>query len=198
LRDLHREKIWDPVTRLWHWLFATVVVAGWSFGKFMSFSTIQWHFYCGYAILGLLAFRYLWGFIGPAPVRYRSLIRTPTQTFTYLKTITSRDPSGARGHNPLGSLAVIAMILLITAQASSGLFIVSDDYFESGPLSYLVSDAASNRLTWWHHLLSKFILVIVGLHVAAIFYYLLWKKENLISAMITGWKWVKSAPDSEH
>lgn len=196
MTDLHREKIWDPVTRLWHWVFATFVVVGWSFGKFMSFSTIQWHFYCGYTILGLLIFRYLWGFVGPAPVRYRALIPNPAQVFTYLKDFVSRNPSGARGHNPLGSLSVIAMMLLITAQASSGLFIVSDDYFESGPLSYLVSDAASNRLTWWHHLLSKFVLAIVCLHVAAIFYYLVWKKENLIKPMITGWKWVKQVSDS--
>lgn len=195
MTDLHREKIWDPVTRLWHWLFATVVVVGWSLGKFMSFSTVQWHFYCGYTILGLLIFRYLWGFVGPTPIRYRALVPKPAEAFAYLKGFTSRHPSGTPGHNPLGSLSVIAMMLLLTGQASSGLFIVSDDYFESGPLSYLVSDAVSNRLTWWHHLLSKFILVIVGLHVAAIFYYLLWKKENLIKPMITGWKWVKSASD---
>ena len=86
------------------------------------------------------------------------------------------------------------MILLLTAQATSGLFIVSDDFFESGPLAYLVPDSVSNRLTWWHKLLSKFILVIISLHVAAIFYYLLWKKENLIKPMITGWKWVRSVP----
>ena len=186
------------MTRLWHWVLAIVVVLGWSFGKFMSFSTIQWHFYCGYTIIGLLIFRYLWGFAGPAPVRYRELLPTPARTFAYLKNIGKRNPGGEPGHNPLGSLSVIAMILLLTAQATSGLFIESDDFFESGPLAHLVSDAVSDRLTWWHKLLSKFILVIVGLHVAAIFYYLLWKKENLIKPMITGWKWVRSASDSEH
>ena len=170
------------------------MVLGWSFGKFMSFSTIQWHFYCGYTIIGLLIFRYLWGFAGPAPVRYRALLPTPARTFAYLKEFGKRNPSGSPGHNPLGSLSIIAMILLLTAQATSGLFIVSDDFFESGPLAYLVPDSVSNRLTWWHKLLSKFILVIIGLHVAAIFYYLLWKKENLIKPMITGWKWVRSVP----
>ncbi len=129
--------------------------------------------------------------------RSLSSIPNTAQTFAYLKKVGNREPSGSSGHNPLGVLSVIAMILLLTAQVSSGLFIVSDDYFESAPLAYLVSDAASNRLTWWHHLLSKFILVVVGLHVAAIFYYLIWKKENLIKPMITGWKWVKSPPDRE-
>jgi len=196
LRQLHHEKIWDPVTRLWHWSFALVVVAGWSFGEFMSFSTIRWHFYCGYTILGLLAFRFVWGFFGPASVRHRALIPKPTQVFAYLTDFVKREPSGARGHNPLGSLSVIVMMFLLTAQAFSGLFIVSDDYFESGPLSFLVSDVASNRLRWWHHLLSKFVVGIVCLHVAAIFYYFFWKKENLIKPMVTGWKWVKPESSS--
>ena len=191
--DLQRVKIWDPVTRLWHWVLATVVVLGWSFGKFMSFSTIQWHFYCGYTIIGLLLFRYLWGFFGPAPVRYRAFFASPSRILAYLKEIGSRSPSGTPGHNPLGALSAIAMILLLTAQATSGLFIESEDFAESGPLAYLVSDAISDRLLWWHRLSSKFLLALVGLHVAAIFYYLIWKKENLIRPMITGWKWVKPA-----
>jgi cytochrome b len=181
---------------LWHWVFATAVVAGWCFGEFMSFSTIGWHFYCGYTILGLLAFRYVWGFFGPPPVRHRALLPKPTQVFAHLGNFFKREPSGTHGHNPLGSLSVIVMILLLTAQASSGLFIVSDDYFESGPLSFLVTDEVSNRLTWWHRLLSKFVVAIVCLHIAAIFYYLLWKKENLIKPMITGWKWVKPESNS--
>jgi cytochrome b len=92
---------------------------------------------------------------------------------------------------------VIAILLLLTAQAGSGLFLVSDDYFESAPLAHLVSEAVNNRLTWWHKLLSKFVLGIVGLHVAAIFFYLVWKKENLIMPMISGWKWVKPSAKSD-
>jgi cytochrome b len=89
------------------------------------------------------------------------------------------------------------MVLLLTAQAASGLFIVSDDFFESAPLAHLASDAVRPRLTWWHKLLSKFIPALVGLHVTAVFFYLLWKKENLIKPMTTGWKWVNSTSDSK-
>ena len=195
--DLQRVKIWDPVTRLWHWVLVMVVVLGWSFGKFMSFSTVQWHFYCGYTVIGLLLFRYLWGFFGPAPVRYRAFVASPSEIWTYLKAMGLRHPSGTPGHNPLGALSAIAMILLLTAQATSGLFIVSEDFSESGPLAFLVSDTISDRLIWWHRLLSKLILAIVGLHVAAIFFYLFWKKENLIQPMLTGWKWVKRTEPRE-
>jgi len=173
------------------------VISGWCFGKFMSFTTLQWHFYCGYTVLGLIIFRCLWGFVGPAPIRYRALLSTPSALFAYSKNFGRRSPSGTPGHNPIGSLSVIAMLLLLTAQASSGLFIEAEDFFESAPLSYLVSDAISNQLTWWHKLISKILLGAVGLHVAAIFYYLLWKKENLILPMFTGWKWVKARSESE-
>jgi cytochrome b len=191
LQGLQLDKIWDPVTRLWHWVLVLAVGIGWAFGKFMSFDTIQWHFYIGYLVLGLMAFRLLWGFIGPEPVRYRAIIPTPTATIRYLRHIGRREPSGSRGHNPLGSLSVIAMLVAITAQGVTGLFIESEDFFESAPLAGYVSESMTSRLTWWHHFNADVILVLVILHVAAILFYLLWKKENLIKPMISGWKWVK-------
>lgn len=157
----------------------------------MSFDTIQWHFYIGYSILGLMLFRYFWGFVGPEPIRYRALCPTPTQTFQYLKTIGSRDPSGSPGYNPLGALSVIAMLVAISAQAVTGLFVESEDFFEYGPLAEFVSDTTIGRMTWWHRFNADIILILVILHVSTILFYLVWKKENLIKPMITGWKWVK-------
>ena len=191
MQELNLEKIWDPVTRLWHWVLVLAVSVGWSFGRFMSFDTIQWHFYIGYLVLGLMVFRYLWGFIGPAPVRYKALLPTPRGLLAYLRHLGKRQPSGSPGHNPIGALSVILMMLAISAQAVTGLFIQSDDFFEYGPLAGYVSEATVNKLTWWHHLNADFILILVVLHVSAILFYLLWKRENLIKPMITGWKWVK-------
>ena len=197
MQGFNLEKIWDPVTRLWHWVLVLAVAVGWSFGKFMSFDNIQWHFYIGYLVLGLMLFRYLWGFAGPAPVRYRALLPTPTDVVSYLRHIWRREPSGTPGHNSLGSLSVILMLLSITSQAVTGLFIESDDLFESGPLLNYVSEATVSKLSWWHHLNADFILVLVVLHVGTILFYLLWKKENLIKPMISGWKWVKCDADKQ-
>ena len=189
------EKIWDPVTRLWHWVLVLSVGVGWSFGRFMNFDTIQWHFYLGYLVLGLMVFRFLWGFIGPRPVRFSALVPTPAGLFGYLRHAGQRKPSGTPGHNPLGSLSVILMLLSITAQAVTGLFIQSDDFFEYGPLAGYVSESVVNRMTWWHHLNADFILALVILHVGAILFYFAWKRENLVKPMITGWKWVRRDSD---
>ena len=192
--QLELQKIWDPVTRLWHWVLAAVVITNWIFGEFMSFDTITWHFYLGYTVLGLLAFRLLWGFVGPVPIAWRSLIPRPKSVTDYLHNIGRREPSGTPGHNPLGSLSVLALLLALAGQAGTGLFIESDDFFESAPLVGYVSEATVNSMTWWHHFLAEVLLVLVGLHLAAIMFYLLWKQENLIKPMITGWKWVRKKP----
>lgn len=197
MADFRREKIWDPVTRLWHWTLAIVVTTGWCLGEFMTFSTIEWHFYCGYAVLGLLAFRLLWGLVGPRPVRLTALVPSPRSVFAYLGTLARREPSGAHGHNPLGALAVLAMLCVLIAQACAGLFVESDNFFESGPLAGEVPETFRDRMSWWHALLSKVILGLVVLHLAAIAFYRVWKRENLVLPMITGWKWVKDASSAE-
>lgn len=188
---LVQQKIWDPVSRLWHWLFATTVIGNWLLGYFMTFTTVRWHFYLGYSILGLLVFRLIWGFIGPHPIRFCSFFPTPTSVIAYLKRLPKRQPSGSPGHNPLGALSVLGLLLIVLAQAVSGLFIETDDFFDAGPLNFLVSSNAANWLNYGHQLLSWVVLAMVVLHLAAILFYLFWKRENLTTAMISGWKWVR-------
>lgn len=190
LQGLQREKIWDPVSRLWHWVFALAVVGQWTLGRFMTFDTVQWHFYVGFTVLALLAFRVLWGFLGPAPVRFRSFLPTPTGVVRYLGSVWQRQPSGTPGHNPLGALSVYAMLLVIAAQALSGLFIEAEDFFTAAPLHGYVADNVADVLSSVHHTLPLVILILVALHVAAILFYQVWKRENLSRSMIDGRKWV--------
>ena len=196
MNDLKKQKVWDPVTRVWHWVLVFSVTLGWGFGEFMSLDNVTWHFYLGYLILGLMVFRIVWGLFGPTPVRFKNLLQTVSSTIEYTKTITRRSPSGVAGHNPLGTLWLIAMLFLLSAQGITGLFIEEDDLDENGPLFEYVSDETSDMLNGWHDYLSTIILAMVILHVSVLFYYLLWKKENLIKPMINGWKWVRDNKNS--
>jgi cytochrome b len=189
--QLKLQKIWDPVTRLWHWVLALLVILNWVFGEFMSFDTVVWHFYLGYAVLGLLAYRILWGVVGPQNVRWKSLFSGPREIMKYLAKISHREPSGTPGHNPVGSLSVLALIVVLLGQGVTGLFIESDDFFESGPLVGYVSEDVISRMTWLHHQFAEVLLVLVVLHLAAIVFYRIWKRENLVKPMISGWKWVR-------
>ena len=179
--ELHKEKIWDPVTRIWHWALAASVITGWCLGQFRSFSIIEWHFYFGYTTGGLIVFRYLWGFFGPAPIRYRTLFATLPGLMVYVRHIASRDLSGTPGHNPLGVLSIIAIVLALTLQVISGLFSEDDGLFSSGPLASEVTSSTVRLMTRYHNLGSKVILALVGLHVGAIVFYLIWKRENLVT-----------------
>ena len=91
------------------------------------------------------------------------------------------------GHNPLGGLMVVALLLVLAVQAGSGLF-TSDDVVVDGPLVPLVSGTAVAVLSTLHRLLSNGILILIGLHVLAVLVHLVVKRDNLIRPMITGRK----------
>ena len=194
MEGYRQEPIWDPVTRLWHWLLAASVITGWALGEFRTFSVMQWHIYLGYLTGGLLVFRYVWGWVGPAPIRHRTLVASLRGIPAYLRQLGRRRPSGVAGHNPLGALSVIAIVLALTAQVVTGLFSEDDALFHSGPLASEVSSDTIETMTSYHHLFSNVVLVLVALHVAAILFYLVWKRENLVVPMLDGRKWVRDRP----
>ena len=189
--DLEQRRVWDIPTRLFHWSLVGTVVTGLYLGEYRGFSTINLHFYFGYATAGLLAFRLLWGFIGPQPSRLSALFPSPKRLFSYMSTLGRRRPSGTAGHNPMGALSVVAMIVALIVQITTGLFAEDDGLFAEGPLSEYVADSTVLTMTAVHHYTSRVILFLVATHIAAILFYQVWKRENLVKPMITGWKWVK-------
>ncbi len=189
------KRVWDVPTRLFHWLLVICVCAAWYLGDNRGFETIGWHLYFGYAVGGLVVFRVLWGIIGPTPVRLGALFHGPASIFTYAKTVFKRSPSGTPGHNPLGSLSVIAVLLSLSVQVVTGLFAYDDGLFSGGPLSDYVSEAVILEMNAIHEINAKILLLLVALHVLAVLFYLAWKRENLIIAMVTGRKLVKATDD---
>lgn len=183
-------RLWDPLLRGFHWLLAFFVTAGWCLGQFGP-SKMTLHFWCGYVVAGLLLFRLIWGFVGPAPARFSHFLRGPGAVAGYLRHMTLREPSYWPGHNPLGALSVIAMLAVLAAQVTTGLISDPDDYINVGPLASSVSAATRSKAVGWHELGATLVLVLVLLHLAVILFYRLWKRENLIGAMITGRKKVR-------
>ncbi len=105
-----------------------------------------------------------------------------------------RDSKQAVGHNPLGALAVIVMLLMVTIQAVSGLFI-TDDIVWSGPWNPAVSGETADRLTTLHHLNFDVLLWLVGLHVLTILFYAFYKRQDLVGPMFTGYKKAAVVPE---
>jgi cytochrome b len=173
-------RVWDWPVRLTHWLFvACITVSWWSAEE----HEMQWHRYSGYALLGLLIFRIYWGFAGSSSARFSQFLRGPGKVIAYLR---KREEHRDAGHNPLGGWSVLAMLSLMLAQVLIGLFVSDVDGLESGPLSHLVSFSTSRTLAEIHEIVFNVILTLAGLHIAAIVFYLLVKRDNLIVAMLTG------------
>ena len=145
---------------------------------------MDWHRYSGYALLGLLIFRIYWGFAGSSSARFSQFLRSPGGVIAYLRE--SRDVSKDAGHNPLGGWSVALLLTLMLAQVAIGLFVSDVDGIESGPLSHLVSFDTSRTLAEIHEIVFNVILAFIGLHIAAILFYLLVKRDNLLVAMFTG------------
>jgi len=178
--------VWDLPTRLFHGLLVTLVVSSFITGK-IGGNWMLYHERCGEAILALLIFRVVWGFIGSAPSRFRTFLSGPATVFRYALTLLRKDPDHHLSHNPLGGWSVAAMLLVLFIQAGTGLF-ANDDIATQGPLYKWVSKAISDRLTSIHQLNHDVIMILVAVHVAAVLFHLIYKKENLILPMITGIK----------
>jgi cytochrome b len=141
----------------------------------------DWHIWSGVAILTLLVFRLLWGFVGSSTARWTSFIRGPRGIIDYL-----RGRWTGIGHTPLGALSVIALFLALAVQVGLGLISEDEDGLFFGPLANLVSPETSDwardlHETWFE----TAILGLVALHLAAILFYRI-RGTALIKPMITG------------
>lgn len=176
-------RVWDLPTRLFHWLLVACI-AGLLLTAWLPGSWIEWHARLGCAVLALLAFRIVWGFVGGRWSRFRSFLYSPGHVLAYLRG--RPHPHHLVGHNPLGAASVFLMLLALLAQVGTGL--VSDDEIAfTGPLNRFVSSSQGLAATWYHQAVGAWLVVgLVALHVGAIAYYALRKRENLVQAMVRG------------
>ncbi|MGD8366543.1 MAG: cytochrome b/b6 domain-containing protein [Desulfobacterales bacterium] len=190
-----RVRVWDLPTRLFHWLLVLLVAVSFVTGE-IGGAWMQYHVWSGCAIFGLLAFRIMWGFWGGRYARFSAFVRGPKAVLRYARAFWQKGSERHLGHNPLGGWSVLAMLAALLVQAATGLF-SNDDIFTEGPLYPWVSKATSDWLTTIHRLNQEILLVLVAVHVAAVLFYLIFKRDNLIGPMFTGCiRWQEPAESS--
>ena len=186
-----RARLWDAPTRIVHW--ALVILIGFAWWS-AEYDRLQWHRWSGYAVVGLVVFRLIWGFAGSGNARFASFVKGPSATLAYLRTLPTRVHAIVPGHNPLGAWSVLAILAVLVAQVVTGLFAVDVDAFEAGPLSDRVDFDTGRLIARWHHWSFTTLQALVVLHLAAVAFYLVYKRDNLIGPMVTGWKRVAKDP----
>ena len=177
-------RVWDVPTRLFHWSILVLVFVSWLSAD-QGYMTV--HLWSGSASLALVLFRLAWGVVGSTTSRFRDFLHPPRKVAGYLKAMAGGDKPLYAGHNPAGGLMVVALIVILLAQALTGLF-ANDGLHFTGPLAIWVSEEASAQATTIHGLIFDGLLVLIWCHVVAVGFYLFVKGENLVRPMFTGKK----------
>lgn len=178
-------RVWDLPTRLFHWLLVLALIAQVVTGK-IGGAAMTWHFRIGYCIFALIVFRLVWGFVGGHWSRFTSFIYGPASVLRYLRNRHAAGDLFHVGHNPLGSASVFAMLAILVVQVGTGL-IGDDEIANVGPLNRFVSTATGLAATAWHKGPGfAIILALVVLHIAAIVFYRVRMRQDLIGPMFSG------------
>jgi cytochrome b len=182
---LRRVRVWDLPTRFFHWLLAACVIASIVSAK-IGGNAMAWHYRIGYTILALLAFRLLWGLVGGHWSRFARFVYSPATLLRYLSGKARADEHLDVGHSPTGALSVFALLAVLGVQVATGL-VADDEIASTGPLVRFVSGSTSSVATGWHKGWGQWLIIsLVVLHVVAIIFYLVKKRQNLIAPMLSG------------
>ncbi|MCK4710820.1 MAG: cytochrome b/b6 domain-containing protein [Gammaproteobacteria bacterium] len=205
---LNEVKVWDPLVRVFHWSLVLFFVISYVTGEDES----SLHIYAGYIVLGLITFRVLWGIVGTKYARFSDFIYSPKEIIIYTKSFLNRSPKHYLGHNPLGGLMVLALLLTLFVVTVSGLKLYAVEE-GLGPLAgdgvTLISSAYADsdddhddeyehgesgeddEEEFWeeiHEGSTNFMLFLIFLHISGVLVSGRMHKENLVKAMITGKK----------
>ena len=165
-------RIWDAPVRIFHWLLVLSFA-----GAYLTAESETWrlaHVTLGYTLGGLLVFRLVWGVVGTRYARFGNFVRGPAAVIQYLKSIKAGQPEHHLGHNPAGAVAIVLLIAL-------GLGLTATGY-----ITY--NDLGPGWVAELHDLLANaMVLVIIG-HLVGVVTASLQHKENLVRAMVTGFK----------
>ena len=182
-------KLWDLPLRLFHWSLVVLLAALWWTAEN---DRTELHEKLGYVTLGLLVFRLYWGLFGSSTARFSGFVKGPRAIAAYLR----GQSSASVGHNPLGALSVLLLLGLMIVEVGLGLFTQDVDGIEAGSLAQYISYETADLASEWHEFLFNVILGVVALHLLAIVFYLVVKRDNLVGPMITGRKNFDDAVES--
>ncbi|MGE4150139.1 MAG: cytochrome b/b6 domain-containing protein [Hyphomicrobiaceae bacterium] len=164
-------KVWDPFVRVFHWSLVVLFAAAWA--------SEEWplvHERIGYGVMGLVAMRIVWGFVGPRTARFSDFIRPPAVVMEHIAAIARGAPGQSLGHNPVGGLMVLALLAALLATGLTG-WLTTTDLLADGDLLEEV-----------HEALATLTLALVGVHVLGVIFMSVLTRDNLVRAMITGRK----------
>jgi len=195
-------RVWDPVVRIFHWSLVAAFTIAWLTGEEES----RLHELAGYVVIGLVLIRVVWGFVGTKYARFRDFVYRPSTVLAYARDILTGKSKRYLGHNPLGGMMVIALLLSLLAASVTGLALQSAKE-GTGPFAAITArtsvtlpavisravaddndEGAEEAWKELHEFFANLSLLLVALHIAGVIVGSLAHRENLVRAMFTGRK----------
>lgn len=206
-------KVWDIAIRVFHW----TLVGCYAIAFISSENIMKLHVIFGYSVLFLVLFRILYGFVGTKYARFTDFLYPPAQIVDYLKGLLIGRTKHYVGHNPVGGLMILIMLLSLLALTLTGLKaygIKGHGPLAKHEISFMTNDFADSddeedhdehnshdrrskkdhrteKDEFWeevHETIAYFIIFLVSIHIMGVLISSLVHRENLIKAMITGRK----------
>ena len=165
-------KVWDSFVRLFHWSLVGLFALAYATGDEIE----KVHIAAGYTIGVLLAMRVLWGFIGPRHARFASFVRPPSRILADLRDAVLMRAPRYLGHNPAGGAMIIALIAMIAGTCVTGYMMTTTAYWGAKWVEHV------------HEALANMTVALIALHVLGVIVASFEHRENLVKAMVTGWK----------
>ncbi len=173
--------VWDLPTRFFHWTLVLLVVVAWRTAETRDLST---HIFAGSGVIGLLVFRLWWGLFGSSTARFVSFVKGPKTVLAYARSL--RHSALEPGHNPMGGWSVAGLLVCLILLTGFGLFADDVDALNPGPFSDKIDYDASRLASHLHAWAFDALEMLICAHLAAMLFYALFKRQNLVGAMVTG------------
>jgi cytochrome b len=175
--------VWDLFVRLFHW---TLVVA-FTVAYLTEDDLLDVHVWAGYIVGALVVGRVIWGFVGPAHARFSDFIYAPLTTLAYARDLVLFRAERHLGHSPGGGAMVLLLLVFLTATVVTGLVVYGGEQ-QAGPLAGMFTKPTGENVEELHELFANITLALVFAHIAAVVFASFVHRENLVRAMITGYK----------
>ncbi|MDD2810657.1 cytochrome b/b6 domain-containing protein [Rhodoferax sp.] len=169
--DNNKILVWDAPTRVFHWLLALSFAGAYITSE--SDRLMGVHLTLGYTMVGLVAFRVVWGLIGTRYARFTSFIRGPEAVAQCASDMLQLKPKHSVGHNPLGAVSIVLMLLATLVVVYTG---------------WVYFNGAAHSVKEIHEGAAGLMLAVVGVHVAGVLLASVMQGENLVGSMISGYK----------
>lgn len=168
--------VWDRFIRLFHWSLVTAFAVA-----FITYDS-EWdrvvHVNAGYLAGLLIIARIVWGNMKTGYANFRAFPLHPVEASRYVWQIFHGHAKRFIGHNPAGSVMIYALLVDGLFTVSSGILLYNDGWLVDEP-DMLHSLHAVGAWIW---------LGLVVIHVAGVVIESVLHHDNLIGAMITGFK----------